>query len=92
VTLRASRSGFRADYIKEAPGLPVEMIGAPPTHHMLDAAVLALRVLPDGDQVDVCVWRLVALDGYAGSHIGVQIEGLPEQQVHGGVARGDGRL
>lgn len=59
---------------------------------MFDAAVLALRVLPDGDQVDVCVRRLVALDGDARSHVGVEVKGLPEQQVHGGVAGGDGGL
>lgn len=59
---------------------------------MFDAAVLALRVLPDGDQVDVGVRRLVALDGDAGPHVGVEVEGLPEQQVHGGVSGGDGGL
>lgn len=62
------------------------------THHVLDAAVLALCVLPDGDQVDVSVGRLVALDGDAGPHVGVQVKGLPEKQVHGGVSRGDRRL
>ena len=59
---------------------------------MFDAAVLALRVLTDGDQVDVSIRSLVALDGDAGSHVGVKVEGLPEQQVHGGVTCSDGRL
>lgn len=62
------------------------------THHVLDAAVLALGVLPDGDQVDVSVGCLVALDGDTGPHVGVQVKGLPEKQIHGGVSRGDGRL
>lgn len=61
-------------------------------HHVFDAAVLALRVLPDGDQVHVRVRRLVALDGDAGTHVGVKVKGLPEQQVHGRVAGSDGRL
>lgn len=56
---------------------------------MFDATVLALRVLSDGDQVHVGVRGLVALDGDAGSHVGVEVKGLPEQQVHGGVACSD---
>lgn len=59
---------------------------------MLDAAVLALRVLSDSDQVHIGVWRLVALDGNTGPNIGIQVEGLPEQQVHGWVSRCDRRL
>lgn len=46
---------------------------------MFDAAVLALRVLTDGDQVDVGVRGLVALDGDAGPHVGVKVKGLPQQ-------------
>lgn len=64
----------------------------PFTHHVFDAAVLALRVLPDGDQVDIGVRSLVALDGDAGPHVCVQVKGLPEQQVHGGVTCSDGCL
>lgn len=64
----------------------------PFTHHVFDATVLALRVLPDGDQVDIGVRSLVALDGDAGPHVCVQVKGLPEQQVHGGVTCSDGCL
>lgn len=64
----------------------------PFTHHVFDAAVLALRVLPDGDQVDIGVRSLVALDGDAGPHVCVKVKGLPEQQVHGGVTCSDGCL
>lgn len=69
-----------------------QQVENPSTHHVFDAAVLALRVLPDGDQVDVGVRRLVALDGNARSHISVKVKGLPQQQVHGGVTSGDGGL
>ena len=53
---------------------------------MLDAAVLSLCVLPDGDQVDVGVGCLVAFDGHTGAYVGIEVKGLPQQQVHGGVA------
>lgn len=59
---------------------------------MLDAAVLALRVLSDGHQVNVGVRGLVPLDGDTRSYVGVEVEGLPQQQVHGRVTCGDGRL
>lgn len=62
------------------------------THHVLDAAVLALRVLSDGDQVNVGVRGLVPLHGDTRSYVGVEVEGLPQQQVHGGVTCSDGRL
>ena len=57
----------------------------------LDARVLALRVLPDGDQVDVVVERLVALDRLAGPHVGVETELLSELQVQGSETLSDGR-
>lgn len=62
------------------------------THDVFDAAVFSLRVLSDGDQVDVGVRRLVALDGNARPHVSVKVEGLSQQQVHGGVACSDGCL
>ena len=43
-------------------------------HHLvLQAGVLALRVLADGHQVDVVVARLVARQREAGAHVGVQL-------------------
>lgn len=70
-----------------------EVISPPPsTHHMLNATILALRVFPDGDQVHVGVRCLVAFDGDARPHIGVKVKGLPEQQVHGGMASSNGCL
>lgn len=55
------------------------------THHVLDAAVLALSVLADGDDVHIRVGSLVALDGHARAHIGVQVKGFTQQQIHGRV-------
>lgn len=49
---------------------------------MLDAAVLALGVLADGDDVHVRVGRLVALDGHAWTHVGVKVKGSAQQQIH----------
>lgn len=59
---------------------------------MFDAAVLALCVFTDGDQVNIGVRRLVALDGDTGSHIGIEVKGLSEEQVHGGVTCRNGCL
>ena len=58
---------------------------------VLDARVLALRVLADGDEVDVVVERLVALDRLARPHVGVEAEFLAERQVEGAEALADGR-
>lgn len=49
---------------------------------MLDAAVLALGVLADGDDVHVCVGGFVALDGHAGTHVGIKVKGSTQQQIH----------
>lgn len=49
---------------------------------MLNAAVLALGVLADGDDVHVCVGRFVALDGHAWTHVGVKVKGFTQQQIH----------
>jgi hypothetical protein len=63
-----------------------------PAHDfMLDAAVLALRVLPDEDRVDVVKGGLVALDGDAGTDVGVQVKGAAEGEVQGDVPLADGR-
>merc|ERR1712230_303967 len=56
---------------------------------MLDARVFTLGVLSDQDRVDVVVWRLVALDALAGSHVGEQVEGTTEGQVQGDVTLAD---
>merc|ERR1712230_358969 len=57
---------------------------------VLDAGVFTLGVLSDQDRVDVVVWRLVALDALAGSHVGEQVEGTTEGQVQGDVTFADG--
>ena len=62
------------------------------SYHVFNATVLSLRVLANGDQVDVGVGGLVTLDGHAGTHVGVEVKGLPQQEVHGGVASCDGGL
>lgn len=43
-------------------------------HFVLQAAVLALCVLPDGDQVNVIVLGLVPGQAEARPHVGIQVE------------------
>lgn len=59
---------------------------------MLNPTVFSLSVLPDGYQVHVTVGGLVALNGHTGTHIGIQIKGFPQQQVHRRVASSYWRL
>ena len=54
---------------------------------VLNARVFSLRVLPDGDQIDVIVQSLVALDGLAGADVGVQAELLAKGKVEGPVKK-----
>lgn len=56
------------------------------SYHMFNPTVFSLSVLPDGDQVHVGVGGLVALNGHTGAHIGIEVKGLPQQQVHRGMA------
>lgn len=58
---------------------------------VLDAGVLALGVLTDGDHVHIVVQRLVALETAAGTHVGVQIELLAQGQIQRPMALADGR-
>lgn len=51
-------------------------------YHMLYATVFSLSVLPDSDQVHVSIWGLVALNGYAGANVSIEVKGFPQQQVH----------
>lgn len=53
---------------------------------MFNSTVFSLGVLPDCDQVHISVGGLVALNGHAGPHISIEVEGFPQQQVHGGMA------
>jgi hypothetical protein len=46
----------------------------PLDHLVLQAAVLPLSVLPDGDQVDIVVLGLVAGKAEAGPHVGIQVQ------------------
>lgn len=57
-------------------------------YHMFYPAVFPLCVLPDGDEVHVRIRRLVALNGDAGADVGVQVKGLPQQQIHWGMTGG----
>ena len=41
---------------------------------VLDAGILSLRVLADGDDVDAVVQRLVAVDGHARTNVGEEVE------------------
>lgn len=51
-------------------------------YHMFYATVFSLSVLPDSDQVHIIVWGLVAFNRYTGAHIGIEVKGFPQQQVH----------
>ena len=53
---------------------------------MFNPTVFSLSVLPDGDQVHISVRGLIALDGHTRTHIGIEVEGFPQQQVHRWVA------
>lgn len=53
---------------------------------MFNPTVFSLSVLPDGDQVHICVGGLVAFNGRTGAHIGVEVKGFPQKEVHGGMA------
>lgn len=58
---------------------------------VLNARVLTLGVLADGDHVDVVVQRLVALEAAAGSNVGIQVELLAQGQVQRAMALAHGR-
>lgn len=49
---------------------------------MFYATVFSLGVLPDSDQVHISIRGLVTFNGYAGAHIGIEVKGFPQQQVH----------
>lgn len=59
---------------------------------MFNPTVFSLSVLPDGDQVHISVGGLVALNGHTGAHIGIEVKGFPQQQVHRWMASGYRRL
>ena len=48
---------------------------------MLNTGVLALRVLPNENSVDVLVRGLEALDRSARTNVGEEVESPPERQV-----------
>lgn len=52
---------------------------------MFNPTVFPLCVLPNGDKVDVCVGRLVALDGNTRAHVGIEVKGFPQEKIHRGV-------
>lgn len=52
------------------------------SHHMFNPTVFSLCVFSDGDQVNIRVRGLVALNGYTGAHIGIEVKCFPQQQVH----------
>lgn len=49
---------------------------------MFNPTVLSLSVFSNGNQVDICVRSLIALNGHTGTHVCVQVERLSKQQVH----------
>lgn len=53
---------------------------------MLDTRIFSLSVLTDEHGVDVVVGSLEALDGYARSDVGEQVEGTAESQVERNVS------
>lgn len=53
---------------------------------MFNSTVLSLSVFSYGNQVNIRVRSLIALNGYTGTHIGIQIKSLSQQQVHGRMA------
>lgn len=55
------------------------------TYHMFNPTVLSLCVFPDCDQINISVGRLIAFNGHARTHIGIQVKGFSQQQVHGRV-------
>ena len=57
---------------------------------VLDARVFSLGVLADGDQIDVVVQGLVAFDGFAGSHVGVQTELFSQLKIKRSESLADG--
>ena len=59
---------------------------------MFNPTVFSLSVLPDGDQVHISVRGLIALNGHTRTHIGIEVEGFPQQQVHRWVASSYWRL
>lgn len=56
---------------------------------MLDAGVLALRVLPDKNGVDVVIRCLEALDRKTRTNVGEEVEGSAKRQVQGNVSLAD---
>lgn len=53
---------------------------------MFYSGVLPLSVFTDKDGVDIVVWRLVALDGYARPNVCEKVEGPPQSEVERNVA------
>ena len=74
------------------PGDQLDALDDTINHNVLDARVLALRVLSDQDGVDVVVCRLVASDGAAWPQVGEEVESSPEGEVEGDVSLADGGL
>ena len=60
--------------------------------YVLDTRVFAFGVLADEHRVDVVVWGFEASDGFAGAHVGEQVERAAEGEVEGDVTFTDGCL
>jgi hypothetical protein len=58
--------------------------------HVLDTGVFALSVFSDEDGVDIIVGRFIALDGFAWTNVGEEVERSSKCEIEGDVALADG--